>query len=385
MTNFAYVLMAAVAVLVVGGVIAGVSDAPDINLQGTDTAEDAVYSEDIGVIGNISYSSRTVDLGDVDVEHSSPNTTVATADSVTVSASTFEDPQTKLFRFASRSPETLYITFSVSSMGDSGELEFVLNGQTAATVSPEAGTTRTVALENLTAGDNTLLLRATSPGYAFWRSSRFDLQDVELTVTDDTATKAVLPFRVYDYEVQNFDVGTIRFNVEEAVRQDALVAQINGYTVYDGRPSQRVLPYDREFSATKTSLSAGENVLTFQTQPGSNYALSNVQLELSAYDTTSRRVITETVSVPRVDHELMADQDGGRITFDVETVNVQKPMTITFGDAEFDLTPSGGEQTLYFDKEGISRGDNELEISTTGNYEIQNFRIELGEFSPQDG
>lgn len=385
MTNFAYVLMAAVAVLVVGGVIAGVSDAPGINVQGDDTDEGAVYSEDIGVIGNISYSSRTIDLGDVDVEYSSPNRTVATQDSVTVSASTFEDPQTKLFRFSSPSPETLYVTFSVSSTGDSGELELVLNGQTAATVSPEAGTTRTVALDNLTAGDNTLLLRATSPGYAFWRSSRFDLQDVELTVTDDAASKVVLPFRVYDYEVQNFDVGTLRFTVGETVRQSALVAKVNDYTVYEGRPNQRVLPYEREFSATRTSLSAGENVLTFQTQPGSNYALSNVQLELSAYDTTQRRVVTETVSVPRVDYELMAEQDGGRITFTVEKVNVQKPMTITFGDAEFELTPGGGEQTLYFDKSAISSGENQLEISTTGNYEIQNFKIELGSFSPQDG
>lgn len=385
MTNFAYVLMAAVAVLVVGGVIAGVSDAPGINIQGDDTDGDAVYSEDIGVIGNISYSSRTIDLGDVDVEYSSPNTTVDTADSVTVSSSTFEDPQTELFRFESRSPETLYVTFSVPSVGDSGELEFVLNGQTATTISPEAGTTRTVALDNLTAGENTLLLRATSPGYAFWRSSRFELQDMELTVTDDAATKEVLPFRVYDYEVQNFDVGTLRFNVEDSVRRNTLDAQINGYTVYQGRPSQRVLTYDREFSATRTSLTAGENVLTFQTQSGSNYALSSVQLELRAYDTTDRRVVTETVSVPRVDYELMTEEDGGRISFDVEQVNVQKPMTITFGDASFDLTPSGGEQTLYFDRDDIDSGENELEISTTGNYEIQNFRIELGEFSPQDG
>lgn len=382
MTNFAYVLMAAVSVLVLGGLIAGVSDVPGVNVAGEDTDGEALYSEDIGVIGNISYSSRAIDLGDVTVEHGSPNVTVAEDSGVTVSASTFEQPQTKLYSFESRSPEALYVTFSTAATGDGGQLRFVLNGHTEKTVSPAAGTTSTVTLTNLSAGSNTLLLRASDPGYRFWQTTRYELEDVSLTVNDDTATKTLLPFRVYDYEVQNFDVGTLTFDVTDSTRTAPLTARINNYTVYDGRPNQRVLPYEREFTATRTGLSAGENVLTFQTRPGASYSLSNVQIDIRAYDTTNSRLITETVQVPRVRYELMAETDGGKITFDVEQANVQKPMTISFGDAEFTLTPDGGEQALYFDKSDISSGQNELRIQTSGNYELRNFRIRLGEFEP---
>ncbi|MDY6770591.1 MAG: hypothetical protein SV186_01390 [Candidatus Nanohaloarchaea archaeon] len=380
MSNFAYVVMAGAALFVVGGIIAGTSDMPGINVEGDDSTPDgALLKTDLGVIGNINSSSRTISFGTKDIEYQSPNKTVQGYDRLVVSKGMFSSANSTLVQFTARQPDALFLTFTVAGARPIGDLVVKLNGETVRTLKPDAGERRTIKLTNISKGTNTVLLTAKGPGYQFWTSTRYEMRDVTFTLKDDAVRKNLDTFRLYNYEVEGFDTGTVRFFVNEDVRATApLKVDINGETIWTGTPIKRNLPYTVSFASATTGLHPGENTISFYSQPGAQYTLSNVQMDVQYLATTNTQTVQKTFNIPLVKYQLFGKQDG-KIAFDIERIGVRAPITIKLPHKTFTVTPdTGGTKTLTFSKSAVNQGQNTVTITTSGNYEIGNFTISVG-------
>ncbi len=382
MSNFTYVLMAGVALFVVGGMIAGMSDGPAVEVENGDgDGSDALFHADLGVIGDINSTSRTIRIGDTSVEYRSPNTTVEELDEVRISKGAFSEAQTELIRFEAREPVNARLSFAVAGARTAGEFAVIVNGDRQHSMTLEAGREYDLELTNLSEGSNTVLLTAEGPGLRLWTSTEYTLQDLSLTVTDDAVRRNLNTFRLYEYEVDGFDTGTITFAVDESPTRTApLNIDINGNEVYEGSPVMRNLPYESSFQAATHGLRPGENTLSFYTEPGAAYELSNVVMDIQFYANTRQRTVTESFDIGEVAYRLMDEEDGGVISFNIERIGVSGDITISLPNDEFTVTPeTGGEQTITFDRSAINKGSNEISITTSGTYEITDFTVDTAD------
>lgn len=379
-SEFVYVLVAGVAILVVGGVLAGVADDGGFGVGTTDdTAEGRpLLSFSPGTIGSIDATSRTIQVGDVTVAAGSPNVTAVTRDELTASANVLGSSPATL-TFEAGSPRKAYISFVPAKAAAPDNLVVTVNGDPVEIPDFQVGEPVTVTVGDLQSGRNSIVVRAEDPGMAFWRTPSYTLQDVKVVVEDASKTGVVKPFRAYSYEVRGFDRGEIRFSVtEDVVRQHPLRILINGNTVFNRAPVKRALPYTTEFFANTTGLTAGENVLAVRTSGDSRYRLDNLQMTLYFFAGTQRRTVQNEFQIPPSTYRDMGEESG-RITIDVDSATLQRPVTLELGNATFTRTLNTGENVIRFGKEDVTKGTNTLRISTDGSYRIPAVSVTVAE------
>ncbi|MFB6294634.1 MAG: hypothetical protein ABEI97_02650 [Candidatus Nanohaloarchaea archaeon] len=374
-SEFVYVLVAGVAILVVGGVLAGMADDTGPG-QGTDADvnKGMIASFSPGTIGSIDATSRTIQVGDVTVADQSPNATVATRDSVSVSSSVL-DSSTATVTFEAQSPRRVFLSFTPSQAADPDDLIITVNGEEVDVPPFEVGEPVTLSSDNVQAGRNSIVFRAEDPGAAFWRRPSFTLKDVEVVVEDAANAGVLKTFRAYPYEVNGFDRGELRFSVtEDVVRDEPLRIQINGNTVFERTPVARALPYTATFSSNETGITAGENVLAVRTGGESRYVLDNLQLTMYFFAGTQRRTVQRDIHIlPSTYRDL--GEDNGRITIQVDSVTLQRPVTVELGNATFTQTLKAGENVIRFGKADVTKGRNTLRIATDGSYRIPSITV----------
>lgn len=382
MSNFAYVLMAATALFVVGGLIAGVSDTPSLQTVDSDEASEkgVLFSKDFGNIGNVSFSSRTLPDGlpwQIDVEYTSPNKSVASYNQLEMSRGAFSDEESELVNFEAQEPKALYVEFAVEEARPYGEMLFILNGHTERRLTPTVGKSYSVKLTNFSAGKNTLLLATEGPGYRFWSSTMYQLRDVRVFVKDEAVRKHTQSFRIFEYELDNFDQGTVQFKVENTKATAPLRVEINENLVWEGSPIPRASPYERTFSKAEHELRPGENTISFYSEPGAEYDITDAILTLDYYSTIYQRTVEEDFEVSQVKYQLFRGDRKGRISFNVDSIGVNRPITLELNNRTYEFTPEGGQNVLEFAKEDIRPGTNTVRITTSGSYEISDFRVQI--------
>ncbi len=373
-SEFVYVLAAGIAILVVGGVLAGLTDEVGVGGPDGDTVGRQLASYSPGTIGAIDSTSRTLQFGDVTVADESPNVTAATRGTVSVSSSVL-DSSTETVTFESQSPQRVFISFTPSQAADPDSLIITVNGEAVDIPDFEVGEPVTISAESVQSGRNSIVFRAEDPGAAFWRRPSFTLDDVEVVVEDAANAGTVETFRAYQYEVEGFDRGELRFSVtEDVVRDEPLRIQINGNTVVERSPVTRALPYTATFSANETGISAGENVLAVRTGGDSRYTLDNLQMTLYFFAGTERRTVEREFQMPPSTYRNLGD-DGGNITIEVDRVGLQRPVTIELGNATFTRTLDVGENVIRFGQSDVGKGTNTVRISTDGSYRVPRITV----------
>ncbi|MDY6777416.1 MAG: hypothetical protein SVU32_02015 [Candidatus Nanohaloarchaea archaeon] len=378
MTDFTYVALGATALFVIGGLIAGMTDAPGAGVEtpGDNASVKMLFEKEIGVIGDLNETPRTV-FGPqtIEVEYRSPNKTVMQTDSLTIRKGGFGEPNAKIINFDAMRPEALYVTFTVAGSNPSGDLIFKLNGHTEKRFRPDEGRTYTVKLTNFSAGRNTLFITTEDTGYTFWSPTKYALRDVKVQVKDMAVRKNTKTFIMYPYQLPGFKRGTIEFFVRESPTATApLKIDINGNMVMERSPVKRNLPYTTQFSKAGTDLHPGENTISFYTKPGASYTLSTVTATVEYFVTTQTRQVSDTFTIPLVTYRLMG-ADAAQIRFDVEAVNVPGQMRIQVNNKTYTLQPGVGTRTIQVSKEVLQQGENEVRLTTSGSYKIKNFRI----------
>lgn len=379
MSNFVYVMAAGVALFVLGGIIAGVTDIPAVDTGETAEGDGGLFSTEIGVIGTVEQDFRVVDFGDINVSYRSPTKTVDQQDELRLIGGAFDEGDTKFVSFDVQDPEDLTMSFSVAQARPYGDLIVTLNGEEERTLQPEAGRTHEVTFSNVTEGTNNILMEVEGPGYRFWSSTMYDLRDFEVTVDDMAVRRNTKTFRVYEYEWDGFDTGEIRFDIDEAVREYPLVIEINGNQVYEASPIDRALTENTSFTRDGTGLSLGENTISFYSQPGAEYQLTGTELDIQFFGSPAQRTVTEEFQLPE-DAYRRLDEELGKISFDVNRIGLDREVMVELNDREYTVDPSTGTNDLMFTRDDVSQGTNELSFTTDGNYEISEVRIDVGQF-----
>lgn len=374
MSNFLYVVGAAAAIFVLGGILAGFAGQAGPAAQGD---SQFIFMERIGVVGTTQATARGIDIGSVTVEAQSPNATVAERDSVTVSSGTF-DQSSEVIEFDAVNPQRVYISFVPTESSDPSKLRVELNGNAIPVPDFETGERVTISTANVQQGNNVIRIGGTDPGAAFWESNQYTLQNVDVILNDLQHTRVVEPFTVHGYEIQGFDHGEVRFSVEEDVdRSNPLQIRLNGNTVYEGTPIRRALPYRFTFHANTSGVTAGENTLSFGTSGTATYPLSGVRMNIFYY--ASDRVYTETRTFTLTDDQYdRLEGDGeGRLRYVVDTILLDRPLEIRLPNRTITETPQPGENVVTFDAGDVQPGENDFSLATDGSYQISNVTISL--------
>lgn len=368
--------MAAVVVLFVFGLFGGTDYAEDRDLKNprNNSEEDYLMSFEPGRIGNYNSTTRTLlQKSSMDIEQESPNRTVREFENLEIQNGVFSGEETQTAGFEAGDPNALYVSFTVDSSKTHGDLQLFLNGHVEASFKPEKGKRYTVKMENVSKGENVVMLAAENPGYVFWSPASYSLSNVEVILDDEHVSKNTKTFRAYDYELSSFDVGEVEFFVNEDVKTDSpLMIDINGNRIFERNAFKRSTPYSTSFSKEETNLKQGENTLSIYTGPDSEYAVSNLDIGIKYYQSDRRTTVERSFDIPLHKYQLM---DKGQIEYDVENIEVNEPLEISLGNSTFEETPEIGWNTVDITKEDVKNGQNQISISTKGSYEIKDFRI----------
>lgn len=374
-SEFVYALAAGLVVLIAGGFLAGYSDFQPQQPSGPDG--DHVFSESIGLVGEAEPTSRLIDLGDVEVQQVSPNTTAVERSQVAVRSKLF-GRTAETMTFEATDPREAYVSFVPQKMGNPGQLVVRVNGERVAMPDFSVGEPVTVSSETVEEGLNSVTVTVEDQGLAFWRTPSFNLQEFAVVVDDRSREQIYKPFRVYDYEIQGFDRGKVSFFItrDDTLRDGPLTVRVNGDTVMKRTPISRPRPYETEFFANTTDLTAGENVLTVSTAGNAFYPLEDLRLRLSFLADTEERTVNRAFNLSSSEYSSLED-GGGTVVIDVDRMVLQRDVTVSIPNREFTRTLSAGENVFSFGQDAVNEGENQLSISTDGTYRINELRVSV--------
>ena len=377
MAKFHFVLIAAVATMAIFGFYGG-SDYAERGWSRAETDEFLVET-DFGNIGDFETSYRNIfERNRLDVSYESPNKTVEQFDDLTVRNGFPGEKVSRTVDFEAYEPEAVYVKFTVESSKPYGDFELGIDGELKESFEPEEGVRHTVKLEDIEEGRSTLMLSAEpSPQHVFWSPTEYKLSNVEIILEDRAVEKNTETFRVYDYEVSSFDKGELEFYVREDIQDDVpLTIDINGNTVFERQPKKRAHSYETTFSMEETDIRPGENSISIYSEPGANYRLENFVADLHYYTTTDRITVETDFELPIHQYQFLGENQG-RIEYYVEKVGVAEDLEISLPNRDFVENPSTGWNRLTFSKEDVKRGSNTVQLTTSGNYRINKFRVFL--------
>lgn len=381
MSQFVYVVVGATAILVAGGLFAGFApQAPGADIPGEG---ESLFFEQIGTVGALvdaEPSTRDIRLGNFVVEERSPNSTAFQQDEIRVRNTAFGEEEATVTFDAFR-PQKAYFRFISTRATSPEHLIMTVNGEQIPVPDFQHDTRATIPIDEqyLEQGENVIRISVRDPGWAFWQRPAFVFEDVQLVLNDLEHREVMMPFEAFDYEVEGFARGELQFAVQDAtIRDEELDIRMNGNPVTSRLPVQRAEPYTINFFANTTGLRFGENVLSFRTSGDSQYPLSNVRLSLIYHAQTERHTVLRDIDITEQQYDALGRDDReGRISFDVDRIFVERPLTVEFGEMSTDFTPSPGENTRTFDQEHLHPGENEMRLATDGAYRINDFNVSI--------
>jgi len=268
--------------------------------------------------------------------------------------------------------EDLFLVFNIEGL--QGKLIILLNGEQVYNAEPLLGNVQPVHLpQNALKDNNEVVIRASSPGLAFWKTNGVMLNTIKIVgeVTDVQAQNSRNLFLVSETEKRNIERVKLRLqpdcNLDDVGK---LTITINDQEIYSGVPDCDLAFVPLEISPD--AILAGENEIEFRTERGS-YVLSHL-------------ILTSELSEPefptyffKLSKSQFEDvQQGNRkIRLQVDFVDVARKYGefVYNGDSiPFDTR----DATLVVDLSADSvEGNNALKIKPQKTLEIRELRVDL--------
>lgn len=179
--------------------------------------------------------------------------------------------------------KNLIFSFNVDELN--GPLIIELNGNVIYQKVPDKSNIALNIPTDGLSGQNSILIKAESVGFAFWKTNRHKLSNLKLIadVTDVSGRKSQSTFIISSSENNNIETARLRFYVDCSNRVDlgSLNVEINNHNVYSQAPvcgeivSQPISP---------NILTSGENIITFSTEfkrpTNAYYQVDNILIRL---------------------------------------------------------------------------------------------------------
>lgn len=359
--------------LTVFGVAAIAQSGFELGLDSQDRQEAVLVSESFGKVGSANQDFRTVQLGSFNVGETRGDVEAYTARKTEVSSG-FLSGEAIEINYNATQPRQGRITFEVLGKTGSGPFYVKVNGEKifeedlVSTGTPNI----TIPAENLNSGMNKIVLGSSS---GLLGSSSYTIEDVRVTVNDRKFHDFSDHFQVYDYELADFVEASLGFTVRTgSVKAEPLTVNVNGNTVF----SERQVRSENEVILEKgeADLHPGYNTVRFETDGESVYHIENAQLTLRYIGATDRQTVTKNFEVnSSVLSFVKRDDTRETVVFDYQRLLPSpRPMKIILNQAEYELTPENGRNTLKIDQDHLKQ-DNRVRIKSNSTYIMESFRI----------
>ncbi len=374
--TFLIVIAVGLLIFVVGGLLA------DRFHQGAITPKDLLLSSNFGKLGNTQSTFTDISLGDFSVGVTRANKTLRETEYYTIKNGIFSKKEYEV-DFNANDPEYAFLSFNILDTNLYGRLIIELNGKIELNTKVMASAPVKLNLKDVQPGKNKLIIKAQSSGIRFWAPTIYELKNIKLILNDYGIHKFKKIFTIHNYELQGFDRAELSFFVTKAEREEPLTIKVNGHTIYNQKPYIRPVPYTAVFYLNETNLKLGENVLEVATTAKSLYNIENALLKIFYFGVPNQTIVKRTFFVSSAQYKKISKQKyQGLIQFDNKVYlrgNLEITLKNETNNHTFDVFPTSGLNRIFFDKEEISRGENEVVIATDGSMEINNFEIRIVE------
>jgi len=375
---FYLIIAAMLLIFIIGGFWAGQNSSDSQNY----VANNVFLSTNLGVLGDTENTFTDTYLGRFSIGAPKANQTLATVESYGIKNG-FIGHHEWAYEFNANNPQAAYLNFDVSETNLYGNLIVELNGKKELNIKVLDSVSPSLKLENIRAGANKLVIKAQGSGLRFWAPTIYKLKNIKFTLNDYGYHKFTTTFQIYDYELNGFDRAELSFFVTKSQREEPITIRINNQIIYDQKPYLRATPYTIIFSANETNLKLGENILEITTGENSIYDLENSLLKVFYFGVPNQTSVKRVFQVTNAQYKKISkDNYQGLIQFDNKVylrgsleIRLQNETT----NHTFNLFPSSGLSRVFFDKQHISRGLNEIVLTTDGSMEISDLEVMLVE------
>ncbi|MFB6190475.1 MAG: hypothetical protein ABEJ91_02790 [Candidatus Nanohaloarchaea archaeon] len=355
--------------------LAWVASEEGVNIGGGTDAEQMVYtSQSFGKVGSSNQDFRTVRFGDFNVGELRGNVQAYTSKEGTVSNGILSGQQIKI-NYNATQPKTGKVMFEVLGRSGPGQVYVKVNGgkvwqhHLVATGTPEIE----IPGSKLKPGMNTITIGATQGGLL--SSTKYSLEDIEVTVNDRKFHDYQDSFQVYDYELQDFVSSELTFSVASSVKTSPLEVFINDNRIYSKR-QVRISPESVSVDPGKADLHPGYNSIRFETDGQARYKLRNAELTIRYLGNTQERTLRVDFGVNRTGIRFAKRDDTDEtIRFDYQNLLPSaRPMVIELNNNTHRLSPTNGVNTVEVEAGEIERS-NQLIVRSNATYQMNNLRV----------
>jgi hypothetical protein len=260
------------------------------NVTGGAVSNQTLLLEHPGLLEYISSTEYEKSIPPLTLMVSTEATTLRTAEAIAIKNNWFTSDYYNLSFSLGDVKNTQNVIFSFNIDSKEGELILELNGQTIYQREPSEQNLAVRLPADILRGQNSLIIKAGSVGFAFWKTNRYALSNLNLVadITDVSRKKSQSSFIISSTENNNLESASLRFYVDCAGKAEIgkLNVDINNHNVYSQVPvcgdmvSQAISP---------NTLTSGENAITFSTEfekpTTAYYNIDNILIKLKLKST----------------------------------------------------------------------------------------------------
>lgn len=333
-----------------------------------------LYENDFGQVGSSNEDFRNVDFGRITVGETRGNIPVYNREEITVSDKLLGGSSTTV-QYNGTQPREGNVTFEVLGKQGNGKVKVSVNGETVFNEYMVATAERTVEIPEgvLTNGMNDIKISANRDGIL--GNVEYALEDFEVRVNDRKYHDYETSFRMFEYEIQDFDTATLEMTLPpgETTKNSPLEVYVNDNQVFSQRTVRGTQTV--ELTPANSGLEPGYNTIRFETESDSEYVLENAVLSVRYRGAVQLEEVEDSFALNQT--ELNYAQRGNTnetITFDYQNLLTTEPMNVTLNGNTFELNPETGQNTINIDSEDLT-SQNQLEIISRNVYELNDFEI----------
>lgn len=249
------------------------------------------FQERVSLVINVSTytiekETRSISLGDLTVSYSIGPETIAERENLRIERGYFTDISASFAAVISEEKLPMvtdgYIQLIVDQTNGLGNLIVEVNGNETFNQKAGIGEMIIPLSKDQIKKSNSVVLRAGTPGLAFWSSSTYTIASAKFVVEYNGTVFKDVDFVLDNLEVVNFKSGRVSFIVKkyDINKLNDLLIKINGRTIFEGVPT---LVYFSKTFGNDVPLNIGTNTISFSVEPDTFYELKDVTLTITRY------------------------------------------------------------------------------------------------------
>jgi len=247
------------------------------------------FEKRVSIIVNVSRvtvsgQSRSINLGDFTVSYTLGPETIAEKENLKVERGYFTDFPASFAAVLSEEKASIvtdgYVQIVVDQTNGIGNLVVEVNGNETYNQMAGVGEVIIPLSKDQIKKSNSVVLRASTPGWVFWSSSVYSIGSVKFVADYNGTVFKEINFELDNLEIVNFQSGRLSFIVDkyDVDKLNDLTVKINDQVIFDGVPT---LVYFAKTFGNEVSLNIGTNTISFSVEPDTFYELKDATLTIT--------------------------------------------------------------------------------------------------------